>query len=99
MVDGMYKKFNVEYGFMLLLLLCFLGMCYDVDLKEMLMFVYNYFGVFSFLMCLKLQFVYGVFLMVVSCVLDIFQDMNCDIEIWLKLVMMLFEVQVCDYQK
>ena len=99
MVDGMYKKFNAEHGFTLSPPLRFLGTRYDADLKETLMLAHNHFGAFSFLTRPKPQLVHGAFSTVASRVLDTFQDMNRDIEIWLKSVMTPLEAQVRDHQK
>lgn len=99
MVDGMYKKFNTEHGFTLSPPLRFLGTRYDADLKETLLLAHNHFGAFSFLTRPKPQLVHGAFSTVASRVLDTFQDMNRDIEIWLKSVMTPLEAQVRDHQK
>lgn len=95
----MYKKLDAEYGFTLLPPLCFLGTCYDVDLKEALMLAHNHSSAFSFLTHPKPQLAHGAFSTVVSHALDTFQDMNRDIEVWLKSVMTSLEAQVHDHQK
>ena len=99
LIDGMYRRFNAEHGFTLPAPIQFLTARYAGELRDILALTHSHFGAVSMLTRSRPQLVQGAFAAIASRVLDVFRDLNRDIEVWLKSVMTPLEAQVREHQK
>lgn len=99
MVDAMYKRFNTEHGFTLTAPLQFVVSRYLSELNALQVLAQSHFSGINTWVALKPRLVQSAFSTITSKVLETFQGMNRDIEVWLKSVMTPLEAQVREHQK
>lgn len=99
MMEVVYKCFFVEYGFKFGLLMFFLLFRYEKEIDCLQVWCDEYLNIMvSLLIYDKWNIMQKFFEEVVIQVCWVFEYVNKDVEIWLWVIMVLMEIQVCEYQ-